>query len=100
MMPFAFDIFSQETWEDAIVNLAPSSTCKFTFRSHCPLPKFLRSAGFFTWLVTCRNVVLHVTRMSVELLVTQSAFADSIVIMEGGNNNKKANTIMIIGTMP
>src|SRR5918994_1059097 len=99
-MPFAFDIFSQETSEDAIVNLAPLSTCKITFRSHCPLPKFLRSAEFFTWLVTCPNVVLQVTRMSVEVLVTQSAFAGSIVLNEGLNNNKKANTSEAIGTIP
>jgi hypothetical protein len=98
-MPFAFDIFSQETSEDAIVNLAPSSTCKITFRSHSPLPKFLRRVGFVTWLVTCPNVVSQVTRMSVEVLVTQSAFADSIVLIEG-NNNKKANTNAAIDTMP
>ena len=99
-MPFAFDIFSQETSEDDIVNLAPSSTCNFTFRSHCPLPKFFRSAELFTWLVTCPNVVLHVTRISVDVLVTQSASADLIVLTEGpSNNNKKANAIEVIVTM-
>jgi hypothetical protein len=37
--------------------------------------------------------------MSVEVLVTQSAFAGSIMLIEGPNNKKKANTTDITRTI-
>jgi hypothetical protein len=45
------------------------------------------------------NVVSHVTRMSVEVLVTQSAFAGSIVLINEPNN-KEVDTSMHTDKMP